>query len=369
MIRVLHWVSVMDRGGQETFIMNIYRNIDRDKVQFDFLCSLNKKGDYDDEIKSLGGNIFYLDIKRKGGKFSKYYFELKETSKLLSKIADKYDIIHLHNYHAFSSYLEVKACKKAGFKNIILHSHNSCAPRIKLHKLFRPLLARQKITRFACSQEAGKWLHDNRSFEVIYNGIDTSQFYYDKENRLKLREELGLINNFVIGMVGRFNYQKNHMFALEVFSECVKINHQARLVLVGKGELEQGIIKKVEELSLQDKVIFLGVRNDVNKLMSAFDTLLMPSLFEGLGVVLIEAQYSYLPVIVSDNIPDETYISDLLKPINLNSDKKIWANTILQLKHINREKITISDNNFNINFVASELYNKYKNLVEATNLK
>ena len=365
MVKVLHWVSVMDRGGQETFIMNVYRNIDREKVQFDFLCSLDRKGDYDDEIKSLGGKIIYLDIIRRGGKFSKYYFELKGTAKFLSKIVNEYDVIHLHNYHTFSSYIEVKACKKAGFKNIILHSHNSCAPRIRLHKFFKPLLSRQKITRYACSQEAGKWLHGKKPFEVIYNGIDTSQFYYDKENRLKLREELGLTDNFVIGMVGRFNYQKNHLFALDIFDECLKINNSARLVLVGKGELEQQIRQKIDKLNLSDKVIFLGTRNDVNKLMSAFDVLLMPSIFEGLSVVLVEAQYSCLSAVVSDVMSPQTYISNLLHTVSLNENLKIWADKVFQVNNINREEVFIKQNLFDIRRVAENLYEKYKYLAES----
>jgi len=354
----------MDRGGQETFIMNVYRNIDRGKVQFDFLCSLNKKGDYDDEIRALGGNIIFLDIQRRGGNFSKYFHDLKVEAKFLSKIAHNYDIIHLHNYHAFSSYIQVRACKKAGFKNIILHSHNSCAPRVKLHKVVKPLLSRQKIIRYACSHEAGKWLHGNKPFEVIYNGIDTAEFHYDKLNRIMLREELGLSDNFVIGMVGRFNYQKNHLFALDVFQECAKQNPNARLVLVGKGELEQDIRDKVNALSLQDKVIYLGTRNDVNKLMSAFDVLLMPSVFEGLGIVMVEAQYCHLPVVASHVIVDEVKISNFIQIVHLEEDKYCWAKKILQSKAINRDEIQIDNNFFEICHVADNLYDRYKKLVD-----
>lgn len=366
MIKVLHYVSLMNRGGQETFIMNVYRNIDREKIQFDFLCSDNKKGDYDDEIKLLGGKIIYLDIKRKGGKFTKYLNATSETAKFLSHISNDYDIAHLHNYHAFSSFLSVKAFKKAGFKHIILHSHNSCAPRIRLHNFFKPMLARQKVIRFACSQQAGEWMHGNKPFEVIYNGIDVAEFCYDKESRLRLRKELGLSENFVVGMVGRFNYQKNHVFALDVFNECCKTNPEARLVLVGRGELENDIKRKIEDLNLQDKVILLGVRDDVNKLMSAFDVLLMPSLFEGLSIVMIEAQYCRLPIVASDNLSKEVFISNLLNTVSLQENAKVWADNVIRVKEIDRDGIAIENDLFDIRAVAADLTGKYKRIAEVS---
>ena len=358
MIKILHYVSVMDRGGQETFIMNVYRNIDKTKVQFDFLCSINIKGDYDDEIKELGGKIIYLDINRSGGKITKYIKSYKNTVTFLKKYANDYEIVHLHNYHAFSSYLDVKALKKAGFKHIVLHSHNTSAPRIKLHNIFKPLLSRDKnIVRFACSNSAGKWLHGNKSFTVIYNGIDTNKFKYDENERVNLRKELGLENNFVIGMVGRFNYQKNHMFALEVFKKCIETNPNARLVLVGKGESGNDIKQKIAALGLGDKVIMLGTRDDVEKLMSAFDVLLMPSIFEGLPVVLVEAQYNGLNCVVSSVICREVVVSDLLHFVDLEDSLDKWAKVLLSCpKH---SVANIDNENFNIINVAKDLEEKY----------
>lgn len=364
MVRILHFVSKMDRGGQETFIMNIYRNIDRNKFQFDFLCTNREKGDYDDEIYSLGGKILYLDTPQKGGKFAKYYYAQKEHIRQLKQIAKDYDIIHLHNYHAFSSYLDVKACQSAGFKHIILHSHNTCAPRIKLHNIFKKFLAQQKnITRFACSKDAGYWMFGDKKFDVIYNGVDTDVFKFDEQSRQELRKELGIENCFVIGMVGRFNYQKNHIFALEVFKECVQKNPDARLVLVGKGELESEIKSNIERLGIKDKVLMLGTRNDVNKLMSAFDILFMPSLFEGLSVVMVEAQYCLLPIVTSQTITDEVIISNNFIKLNLNEDKKNWADKIL---HCTRQSDKIKNENFDIKNVAKDLQNKYTRLVNVS---
>lgn len=364
MIKVLHYVSVMDRGGQETFIMNVYNQIDRGKIQFDFLCSLDKKGDYDDEIKSLGGKIINMDISKKGGKFTKYYFNTKDKIKFLSKIAKDYDIIHMHNHHAFSSYLDVYACKKAGFKNIILHSHNTSAQRAKLHKIFVPMLERQKnITRYACSSEAGRWLHGKCDFDVIFNGIDTKKFAFNATERERLRNELGLKNNFVIGMVGRFNFQKNHLFALDVFKDLVKEDDTARLVLVGKGELEKQIKEKIRELNLQDKVIFLGTRNDVNKLMSAFDVLFMPSLFEGLSVVLIESQYCNLPCVASrDCMAKEIKISNSIDFVDINGNMGQIIKRLLDKKDVDRESCNIQNDNFDINNVAKDLQNRYEEI-------
>lgn len=364
MKRILHSVSVMDRGGQETFIMNVYRNIDRQKFQFDFLCSLNKKGDYDDEIKALGGKIIYLDIEQKGNKFTKYYYKEKNEAKFLSNLADDYDIIHLHNYHAFSSYISVSACKKAGFKHIILHSHNSLAPRPMLHKIFKPLLGMQKITRYACSQEAGKWLHGKKTFDMIYNGIDTQKFKFDEQSRRELRQKLGVEDNLVIGMVGRFNYQKNHIFALEVFAQCLELNPKARLLLVGKGELEQEIKDKIAQLGLQEKVMLLGTRTDVDKLMSAFDVLFMPSIFEGLSLVLVEAQNCCLPIVVSDVVTKDTFISSAIQTVNLMEDKDVWAKKIIDSTYIDRNGIVVDREKFNCIAVASDLISKYQSICE-----
>lgn len=330
-IRVINSVSCMDRAGQETLLMNILRNINRNEFQYDFVCSKTKKGDYDEEIYQLGSNILYLEDKK--------WIKIKYLSHFNTMIKEyrffrnhkEYHIYHIHNYHAFSSFLQIIGAKLAGVKNIYLHSHNTNAPHPKLHLLFRFLCNRLKINRLACSEAAARWMYGSKWKEarVIKNGIILDNFRYNSSWR-ELRKEFGVNDDtLLVGHVGRFNYQKNHKFLLEIFSKIVQKKSNSKMVLIGTGELEKEIKESILNLNLNDKVILAGSRSDVNKWLSCFDVMLFPSLHEGLSVVLVEAQAAGLPCVVSDTNSEEVILTEYIKFLSLELPADQWADEVL----------------------------------------
>lgn len=333
-IRILHVVTSMDAGGIETMLMNLYRNIDREKVQFDFLVNRTHKGFYDDEIISLGGKIYKLMPIR-----------LTSINKYVNKLKDffdnhkEYKIIHSHI--SVMSYLILKVAKKKKIELRIAHSHEA-HKSIREHRLFRrPIIVFSKLFinkytthRFACSKEAGKWLFGNKDdIKVINNTIDAKRYVINEQKRLNKREELDAADKFIIGHIGNFSKAKNYPFILDVFKSIVKQNSNALLILVGKNESNPEIEKKVKEMGLEKQVIFTGVRADVPELLQAMDVFLFPSLYEGLGVAVIEAQASGLPCIVSDSVPEEVKITDLVEFISRDQSPKYWGQQVL--KYVN----------------------------------
>lgn len=367
MIEVLHSVSVMNRAGQETLLMNILRNINRQQIHFSFLCSLPNKGDYDDEIETLGGKIFHLP--------SNYLQKIKYLNYLgdiyayfhFFKKHPELQIFHIHNYHAFTTYIQVVGAKLAGVHSIIVHSHNSSAPHKRLHYLFRKLLLICNIERLACSDVAGKWMFGlNKSYEIINNGIILNSFLYSGDKRKNLRQEWGISDQeYVIGHIGRFNYQKNHSFLLKIFKEIKKLNEHSHLFLVGTGELEEDIKLEVEHLGLNNSVHFLGVKSNVPDLLSAFDLFLFPSLFEGLSVVLIEAQANGLPCLISDTNSSEVMLTPNIQMASLNEPPMDWAKKailcIRKLKRLNNIDL-LRKKGYDINATTDYLSSKYEHL-------
>ncbi|MCM3724896.1 glycosyltransferase family 1 protein [Neobacillus cucumis] len=333
-IRILHVVVNMNRGGAETLIMNLYRNIDRSKVQFDFLTC--REGVFDSEIKELGGTIHRIPYINEVGHFG-YIKSLKD---FFTKHSD-YLIVHSHLNQM--SGIVVRAAKKCGVKCCISHSHNTNAEGGFLTKgykwysgLFIP--ANSDYT-FACSQAAAKWLFGNKSDQakLLNNGIEPEKFAYSSEVRMLKRKELGISDQLVIGHIGRFNKQKNHKFLVEVFADLVKRKPNSVLLLCGDGVLRKEIEKRVKELNIQDKVRFLGVRSDIHQILQAFDIFLFPSLHEGLPVTLIEAQAAGKPCLISDQITNEVDLGlGLIKFLNL-TNKDLWVNELdkIESKKIN----------------------------------
>lgn len=329
--RILHIIGKMSCDGAETFIMNVYRNIDRVNIQFDFVVHTKEEQFYDKEIKQLGGKIYQLP---RMAKHPWKYF--KALDKILK--TKQYNIIHRHTATNLI-FPELIIAKKNQIKKIIVHSHNTYAAHPILNKLFRPIVNSLTTDKLACGQNAGKWLFGKReSFKVIPNGIDFKKFKYDEIVANKQRKELNIEDKFVIGHVGRFNKQKNHMFLIDIFQEICKKKENAILLLIGVGELEKDIKQKIEEKGLNSKVIFLGNRDNVNELMQAMDILIFPSLYEGLPLVLLESQASGLKSIITDTITDEVeYSKGLIQRISLNKTAEEWADNALEQKQINRK--------------------------------
>lgn len=362
MVKVLHFVSKMDRAGQETFLMNVFRNINKDKVQFGFLCTLNTPGDYDKEINDLGGELHYEPIKKAGHfKIIKNQFILIKT---LRTLVSKYQVFEIHTQHAMDAVLSAIAAKIAGFHTVIIHSHNSSSLyHPKLHLIFKHFLRLLNVQRFACSNSAGKWMFGNSSFLIIKNGINLNDFIFSQNLRKKVREEMKWQGKTVIGHIGRFNSQKNQEFLIKIFNKYYLQNKNARLILIGAGENEDKIKKQVEKLNLQKQVSFLGIRTDVGDLYQGMDAFVFPSLFEGLPVVLVEAQAASLPCLVSDSVTNEIKITNkiIFKELNASSDE--WANALKSTLSSFQTRINETDNinkaGYNIKKVSKKLESLY----------
>lgn len=356
-IRILHVVTYMGRGGLETMIMNYYRHIDRDKVQFDFLVHRDFKADYDDEIESLGGRIFRVP---RLVPWSRNYIKSLEGFFLSHP---EYKIVHVHQ-DCLSSVI-LKVAKKCGVPVRIAHSHSSNQDKnLKyLIKLFyKKSISTYATHLFACGKDAGDWMFGGADYRIINNAIDSGAYSYNPEKRARVRNDLGISDDaFVIAHVGRFNAVKNHTFLLDVFDKISKQNDKAVLLLVGDGILRSEMENKVEALELADKVIFTGVRSDVQELMQAMDCFVFPSLYEGLPVTLVEAQAAGLPCIVSDGVPEECAITDLVKHVSLSQSVEMWANEIFNTISASRQdtRQQIANAGFDIQANAQWLQNFY----------
>lgn len=327
-VRVLHVIVNMNRGGAETLIMNLYRNINRSKIQFDFLTC--KEGVFDQEILNLGGRIHRIPYITERGHF--HY--IKNLNQFF-KMNNDYKIVHSHMDKM--SGLVLKAAKMARVPVRIAHSHNTESEgglAAKIYKEFAGSNINKAATHYlACSNLAAKWLFKDKAnaATLLKNGIETDKFIFSKEVRDQIRNELGLgYDSLVIGHVGRFNHQKNHSFLVDIFYELSKIATESFLVFVGDGALRSEIEKKVRKLRLNDKVLFLGERSDINNVLQAFDLFVFPSIHEGLPVTLIEAQGAGLPCLISDQITPEVDLGmGLIKFIPLKKND-IWVEEILK---------------------------------------
>ena len=326
--RVLHIVNnKMGYGGIETLLMNIYRNIDTTKIQFDFAVTSREPGEYDKEIIKRGGKIFYIPSRRESLKNYK-----KNWDDFFYKYQKEFNAIHMH-VSSLTDITPLKIAKKYNIKNRFIHSHNTYQKGIIhniLNKIHRLNVKKYATNLFACSSEAGRYCFGNKKFEVIKNGIDSKKYIYNVETRNEIRKMLNIPEEvFAFVHVGRFSEQKNHTFLIDIFKEIYNRNQDARLFLVGDGGLKESIETKVRELQLQDKVIFLGKRDNVNEILQAMDAFLLPSLHEGLPVVGIEAQAAGLPIYISDTVSPEVKITDLVTFYPLQESPENWAKNIL----------------------------------------
>lgn len=342
-IRILHVIGAMGSGGAEAMIMNIYRNIDRTKIQFDFVVHTNKKEFYDDEILSLGGKIFHTE---------RYnilnYLQYKRFWDDFFTDHDEYHIIHGHINSSAAIYL--KSAKEHN-RIAVVHSHATRNSEKSMRKCAF-LISSYPIRYiadffFACSKKAGidrfgKRIVKSKRFCVLNNGIDTNSYKYNYQKRIQIRNRFNIKDNtVVIGHVGRFTYAKNHRFLIDIFSSIHRAEPNSILMLVGIGELEEEIREQVKTLGLENAVLFLGQTNNVGLVLQAIDVFIFPSLFEGLGIALVEAQAAGLPCIVSENIQKEADIkAGLVHYLKVNDGKEKWAQKAIELRNVERYDIT-----------------------------
>lgn len=359
-MKVLLVFRRMGIGGAETMIMNVMRYLNQSNISFDFVVHTPLQGEYDKEIISMGGNIFVCpEFKiynvRKYNKWWKNHLR-----------NNHYDILH-GNYRQ-SALLYLRIAKMEGIKTIF-HTHSAFS-RTKLSSLrviAAKIIYHNSDYIFACSKKAAEWLFGNKILQdpklaIIHNGIKMDEYSFNLETRNKYRKELNVEDKFVVCHVGRFAPMKNHAFLIEVFSKIKAKLPNAVLLLIGDGENKTYIEDVVHERRIND-VIFLGIRLDVPQLLQAADVFVLPSLFEGLPVSLIEAQAASLPCVFSDDITNEAVIGSNIKAMSLHQSPEVWANEIIEIsKQEIRGKRDYSNNPFNIRN-SSRTIKKYYDLL------
>lgn len=357
-IKVAHIISTkMDRGGMETFIMNIFKEINREKIEFHFIVSSNDKGSYDEEIYELGGVIHILPSTKDGlGAYKKALYELCKKENFL--------VVHSH-VHYFSG-ITLQAAKKAGVPIRIAHSHNTsdgCSDTFirKVYRKFMLSLIKKNSTKMlACSYDAAVALFEDEAtgVELIKNGIDLDKFNSATVDKSEFKEELNLPNDsFVIGNVARFEDQKNHLFLIDVFHEVTKLNKNAFLLLVGDGSLRIDIEEKAKSLGVYNNIRLLGVRKDIPNLMKLMDVFVFPSKYEGLGIAIVEAQAAGLRCVVSDQVPNEVNLTGNVEFLDLNKSPEYWATNVLKQAKV--KEIQDSMKSYDIKAVTKRMYDIY----------
>lgn len=363
MTRVLHMIGSLNIGGSQAMIMNLYRNIDREQIQFDFILDHPEQLYFAEEVKALGGKIYFVPefvgtnlpgVRKAWHQFFKEHPE--------------YKILHSHVRSYASVYLPI--AKKHGLKTII-HSHstsNGSGIASVAKKILQYPLRFQADYFMGCSEESGRWLFGEKivnsdKYYLLKNAIDANAFRYNPEKRIECRKLLGIGDEKVFVHVGRFHPAKNHMFLLDVYSEIHRRNQKTILMLVGDGDLKEAIQTKIQELHLTDSVMMLGNRNDVPELLQVADCFLFPSLYEGLGIVAIEAQAAGLPCICSESVPRLVNVSDdcYFVPFDVTQWVEVSANTRTTRMDMYQK---IAEQGFDVKESAKWLMNFYQEIWE-----
>lgn len=369
-VKVLYFVDRMLRGGIQTFVIENMKHIDKEKIQIDYLLlDDGNKYELEDTLKEMGANVYKLYgvwIKKP----TDYFNYFKKINGFFKEHHD-YKVVHLHS--SSKNFYVLKAAKKYGIPVRIAHSHSigfQSKSKIQniIGNIFKPLLKRYATNYFACSKNAGEWLFGERQIKnsnvkIIHNAVDLERFKFDEQKRKAIRKQLNIDSELVIGHVGRFVKLKNHDFLIDMFSVIHKKNKNSILMLVGNGECEEEIRNKVEKLELSPYVRFIGFKDNVNEYILAMDVFVFPSLFEGLGLVLIEAQATGIKCFTSKNVvPLEAKVSNVLEYIPLESGVENWANIILNspIERVDTYK-DIKKAGYDIRDTAKELEEFYIN--------
>lgn len=365
MTHILHFVSSLSKSsGLMSVIMNYYRNVDREKIQFGFLYFKNIcENTYEDEIIKLGGECILIDA----NPVTKIFRH--GLAQVLEENNHKYDILHVHEVYLIS--IVAPIARKHGVVKIVSHAHTTKFSDRKFAAIRNQILSLPVTTLsdglLACSREAGEVYFRKSPFQVLNNAICLDEYRFDTSIRKRLREQFHILDEtIVVGNVGRLCNQKNQLFLLDLFSKYLSKHHNALLFIIGEGPLEEALKNRASELKISESVIFLGKRSDVNDLYNAMDIFVLPSVFEGLGVVLIEAQANGLPCISSLNVPREAVITRNHLQISLNETPTKWAEILEQIDIKRDESATdhVRKNGYEISDQGKWLENYYISLLE-----
>lgn len=362
MIRILQVVNIMDRAGLETMLMNYYRHIDREKIQFDFLTHRSQSGAYDEKIRKMGGKVYHAP-RLYPNQYSQYFRFMKK----FFEEHPEYKIIHSHI--DAMSYFPLRAAKENHIPIRIAHSHSSKLDRdLKLPIKYMALKNIEKVANVncACGSVAGKFMFPNNDFHVVNNAIELNSFTFDEKIRNIKRRELKVENQFVIGHVGRYCYIKNQMFLLDVFKYVLAERENSHLLLIGKGEDQDKLKKKIRDLGIENKVSLLIDRADVAELYQAMDVFVLPSLFEGLPMVGVEAQANGLPCVVSDKISKEIMLTNNIMMLRIRDGAQRWSTEILDCNLARDESANaeLSEAGYDVEMEASKLQQMYFELLK-----
>lgn len=360
-MRVLNVITTpFDFNGITNVVLNYYRNMDKSNIKIDFVVFKSNREDLKTEIELNGSNVFELTNRKRK--------PLKYIKELLHIMDRGYDAIHVHG-NSSTMIIEMILAKKKNINGRIAHCHNSTCSFKIINRILKPLFNKSYTDAAACSKLAGDWLFGEDNYIIFNNAVNLEYYKYNENIRNRYREKLHLTDKFVVGHVGHFTEQKNHSFLLDIFNEIYKKNNNAVLLLISDGKLRNQIEIKIKLLGLEDKVILLGKRTDISELMQAMDVFIFPSKWEGLGMVLIEAQATGLRCFASEEVPKEAKLTDLLHYISLDESPQIWGNRILsETQNIDRsnDKFNrqIRNKKYDIKYEASKLkklYLKYEN--------
>lgn len=336
-IKVLQFPIAASKGGITQYVLKNWKYIDKSRFQFDF-ATMSKELDFAAELEKEGCRVYYISCYAEENE-RRFIDEFRE---ILRK--GEYDIVHLHTKQ-WKSFNVEKLAREAGIKKIIVHSHSTGIDTIDEDKRKAEILLHDKMENeltediatdfWACSQKAAEFLFGNKipkeRIKIMNNAIELEQFRYNKMVREKTRKEFGIEDKFVVGHIGRFAYQKNHEFLIEMFAELCRKEKNAVLFLAGDGELRDAMHKKADDLEIENKVIFAGKRDDICRLLQAMDIFCFPSRFEGLPISLIEVQAADLLCLYSNTITDEIELTNKIFRLPLNKD--MWVETILNLRN------------------------------------
>ena len=361
MTKILYYGISDVLGGIESFIVNVYRNIDREKFQIDFAAPMENIC-FEKEFIEGGSKVYALPARKDNP--LKFYSAFRD----LLKSHPEYQIVHFH-LQSCSCFEPVIIAKLLGRKTIV-HSHNEYRGTRKitraLDSAFRSVVPLFSDMNLACSDIAGRYMFKSRSFTVVNNAIDAEKFTYSEEARAKYRKELGLVDKFVLGHVGRFDEQKNHEFLVDIFRSVHEKDPSAFLLMVGVGGLKAKIAAKLKSLGLERNSMILENRSDIPELMQAMDVFVFPSVFEGLGMVVIEAQAAGLPCVVADTLPSAVEATDLLVWLSLNQSAEVWGRKVLELKGAKRQDTLqeLIESGYEIKHEISKLEDIYTSMIK-----
>lgn len=362
MKKILHVNTTLNIGGIENFLLNVYKNINKSKYEFIFLCYKNEKFDYEEELKKLGAKIIKISDPKKVSTIK----HMKEIIKVIK--TEKVDIVHCHTY--FDSGVVLLAARIAKVKCRIAHSHTTEGQnKVTLFRkvkwqIARGLIKLNSTVNLACSKEAGIALFPHSHFKVITNGFDTSKFKYSSSTRKKIRDKYDIKNSdILIGHVGRLEEAKNHLFMLDLMQEMIKEDRNYKLMLVGGGSYDQKIKERIRQNHLEKQVILVGSVMNSSDYYNAFDCFLFPSIYEGLGISLIEAEVNGLPCIASTNVPKESKLCSNVYFKDLKDGIENWKEFIINCpkKREKDNEVIISKSMYDIRRTVTELekiYNK-----------